>query len=387
MGRASYNLEVIPFLAACVWILPQDPPSRETLTILSLLPRTGSAKPQTDPIVDGIRLALEHGDGPFALQYEDRDTASVTGGRSPDYARMAEAVVRDPEVMVVLGTYNSGAAVPMLPVFNRAGLLMISPTNTWPGLTKGAEAKAYRPSGRLTYLRIVPADDIQGEVGADWAKRLAATSAFVLDDREVYGKEMADRFEARARRIGLRVLGREGVDPMARDFKPLWKRIRSLEPDLVYFGGTTQTKAGEIARDMMSVGFPGRFMVPDGCFEDAFLESAGASNLAGRCYITFGGIPPDHWKGPFVERYTKRYGRKPGLSAVYGYECARVALAAIRRAGRKDREAIRAAAVAIRDFEGAWCTWSFDENGDTTHRTLSGWTVRDGRFAFVSLLP
>jgi branched-chain amino acid transport system substrate-binding protein len=68
---------------------------------------------------------------------------------------------------------------------------------------------------------------------------------------------------------------------------------------------------------------------------------------------------------------------------VYGYEACRVLLDAIDRAETKDRAAVVAAVAATRDFQGALGTWSFDENGDTTNRTMSVNTVKDGKFAFV----
>ena len=55
--------------------------------------------------------------------------------------------------------------------------------------------------------------------------------------------------------------------------------IKAERPDLVYFGGTTQSKGGQIAKDMMAVGLGCSLMVPDGCMEKAFIESAGAENL------------------------------------------------------------------------------------------------------------
>ena len=68
----------------------------------------------------------------------------------------------------------------------------------------------------------------------------------------------------------------------------------------------------------------------------------------------------------FVEKYLAEVRREPEGYAIYGYEAAKVALEAIRRAGKKDREAILDACLAIKDFEGALGPWSFDENGDTT---------------------
>lgn len=376
---------------------PQGDPT--VIKIVSSLPRTGSAKAQTDTIVNGIVMALEEAGwkaGSFALKYDDLDDATAAEGKwtAEKEAANADQAIKDKDVMVYIGTYNSGAAKIAIKALNPANLVMISPANTWPGLTKPGkgdpgEPDVYYPNGKRNYCRVVPADDIQGVVGADWAKKLGAKKVFIVDDREVYGKGIADLFKARAEQIGLRVLGQEGIDSNAQEFKPLMTKIKSLEPDLIYFGGTTQTKAGQIAKDMVAVGLTCKLMVPDGCFEDAFIESAGAENLNERCFVTFGGMPPEKLTGKgkeFVERYTKKYGKMPEAYAVYGYEAAKVAIEAVKRAGKKDRDAIRAATLSIRNFDGALGKWSFDKYGDTSLRAMSGNIVRKGKFEFVAVL-
>jgi branched-chain amino acid transport system substrate-binding protein len=140
---------------------------------------------------------------------------------------------------------------------------------------------------------------------------------------------------------------------------------------------------------MVAVGLACKVMVPDGCMETKFIESAGPENLHGRCYVTFGGLPPEKLTGKgaeFVEKYRAKHGAMPEAYAIYGYECGKVALEAIRRAGKKDRDAIRQACLSIRDFDGSLGRWSFDANGDTTLTTLSGNVVKDGKFEFVKQL-
>jgi len=117
--------------------------------------------------------------------------------------------------------------------------------------------------------------------------------------------------------------------------------------------------------------------------------SAGAENVNNRALLTFGGLPADQLQGKgkvFVENYKKKYGKEPEAYAAYGYECGKVALEAIRRAGKKDREAIRVAGTTLKAFDGVLGKWSFDKNGDTTLRTMSGNTVKGGKFAFVTVL-
>jgi branched-chain amino acid transport system substrate-binding protein len=134
------------------------------------------------------------------------------------------------------------------------------------------------------------------------------------------------------------------------------------------------------------------FMSPDGTFEKAFITSAGVENVqpeAGGVYITFGGLPADKLTGKgaeFVGKYKQKFGKDPEAYAVYGYEAAKVLLDAIDRAEAKDRASILAAVAATKDFEGALGVWSFDENGDTTSRMISGNTIKGDDFVFVKVL-
>jgi branched-chain amino acid transport system substrate-binding protein len=369
------------------------------IKIVSSLPRTGSANAQTTTLVNGIRMAIEEvGNkvGQFTISYEDWDDASPQRGNWDPAVENANAnkAVSDPDVMAYIGTYNSGAAKISMPILNRANLVMVSPANTAveltkPGLGEAHEPAIYRPSGKVNYVRVVPADDIQGSVAADWAKEMGVKRAFVLHDREVYGKGIAEIFRKRAQQIGIEIVGFEGVDARSSNYRSLVTKIKEQNPELVYFGGTTQSNAPQMAKDLVAEGSSAKIMVPDGCFENAFISSAGPENVNDRAFITFGGVPPEQLKGKgaeFYENYKKRYNSEPEGYAVYGYEAAKVALAGIEKAGKKDRDAIRNAIVTIKDFDGALGQWSFDDNGDTTLKTMSGNTVKNGAFEFVKVL-
>ncbi len=370
-----------------------------TIKIVSSLPHTGNSNAVSGAMRDGIQLALaEAGNkaGPFTIVYEAMDDASAKKGDwDPEVeAANADKAVKDPNVMVYIGTYNSGAAKISMPVLNRAGMVMISPANSYPGLTKPGKGESnepdiYRPSGKITFFRVVPADDLQGAMGATWMKQMGGKTVYVLDARDLYGRGIADVFTQTAEDLGLRVVGREGIDPKAQEYKSLMTKIKALNPDYVYFGGTTANNPGQVAKDMVAVGLKAKMMVPDGCFDTAFITAAGAANLNDRAFVTFGGVPPDKLTGlgaTFVEKYRKRYSKMPEAYGVYGYVAAQVALAAIEKAGVKDREAIRAAVQAYKAEDSALGPFSFDENGDTTMAVMSGNAVKDGKFEFQSLL-
>lgn len=372
--------------------------AEQIIKIVSSLPRTGSANAQTTTIVNGIKLALDEEGykvGDFKVVYEDWDDASPERGQWDPAVEAANAdkAIKDPDVVAYIGTYNSGAAKISMPKLNQASLLMVSPANTWPGLTKPNigepnEPQVYRPSGKVTYFRVVPSDDIQGKVGVEWAKEMGAETVFVLHDRELYGKGVADMFKKSAPAAGVEIVGYEGIDTKASNYRSLAIKIRQKNPDLVYFGGTTQTNAGQVLKDIRASGLKVKFMVPDGCFEKAFIEAAGRDNIEG-ALITFGGVPADQLTGKgkvFYENYKKQYNAEPEAYSAYGYESVKVALDAVRRAGKKDRAAIVEAASQTKDYDGVLGRWSFDSNGDTSLALMSGNTVKNGEFAFVKVL-
>ena len=397
---------IISIFGACslLFAAAQDtqvvaPATAGTLKIISSLPRTGSANAQTNTMVNGIKLAIDEVGGQidgWKIAYEDMDDASPQRGNwDPAVeAQNANAAVKDSDCIAYIGTFNSGAAKVAIPILNRAGLAMVSPANTYPGLTKPGSGEAneplvYRPSGKINYFRVVPTDDLQGVEAANWAKTLNAGKVFILNDRELYGKGIADVFRKQAEKLGIEVVGFEGIDSKAANYRSLATKVKATSPDLVYFGGTTQSNAGQVAKDLRSGGYEGMFMVPDGCFEQAFIEAAGAANLNGKTYITFGGLPAEKMTGKgadFRSAYKLKFGDDPEAYASYGYEAARVVLQAIAQAKTKDRAGILAAISATKDFNGVLGKWSFDANGDTSSRVMSGQTVQDGKFVFVKVL-
>jgi branched-chain amino acid transport system substrate-binding protein len=398
LGLLVAVLMMMSMIAAC-GNLSSVGGSGETIKIVSSLPRTGSSKGQTDSIVNAIKQRLEEAnyqacDGKFTIVYEDLDDATAAAGKwdAAQEASNANKAAGDADVMVYLGTFNSGAAKISIPILNQAGIVMISPANTYPGLTKPGtgdegEPDVYYPNGTRNYARVVPADDLQGAAAARWAQSLGAKAVYILDDTELYGKGIADVFEATANELGLEVKGHDGIDGKAADYRALAAKIVAAAPDLVYYGGITQNNAGQLIKDIRAEGFSGMFMGPDGIYESALIEAAGAD--AEGVYATFGGVPAEKLEGDAAKWYADykaKYNAEPEVYAVYGYEAANVAMNAINSVCSKDRAAILAAVMGTKDFKGILGTWSFDANGDTSLTAMSGAQVKDGKFEFIQAI-
>ncbi len=370
-----------------------------TVTIVSDLPLQGSSRPQNETIVNAIKLALEQRDnmaGDVRVNYTSQDNATAQAGQWDEAkcAENAQTAAQDEEIVAWIGPFNSGCAAVEIPILNEAGLGMVSPANTLLGLTKPSpdptEPDKYYPTGERNYLRVIPADDKQGRAGALWLDDEGVESVFIIDDRQVYGQGLADQFEQNAEELGIEVLGREGIDGTASNYRSLMTRIADEQPDAIYYGGITQNNAGQLIRDKVSIVGDNEeviFMGPDGIFEEAFLEAAGES--AEGAYVTFGGLPPEKLSEEgqaFVEEYRDTYGGDVEAYTAYGYEAANVVLDAIERAydenGEVTREGVLEQLFATEDYEGVLGTWSFDEDGDTTLTELSGQRIEGGEFTF-----
>ena len=178
-GQAAATAVTGAGQAAATAVAPAAGGDAGTIKIVSSLPRTGSSKAQSDTVVNAINQRLKQDNsqacnGQFKITYEDMDDATAAAGKwdPTQEANNANKAAADADVMVYIGTFNSGAAKVSIPILNQAGLVMISPANTYPGLTKPGKGEAgepekYYPNGKRNYTRVVPADDLQGAAAAN----------------------------------------------------------------------------------------------------------------------------------------------------------------------------------------------------------------------------
>jgi branched-chain amino acid transport system substrate-binding protein len=375
-----------------------------TAKIVSDLPMQGANRAQTITMVNAIRLALEQRGGKAGdvkIEYEVLDDATAQSGQwdAAKCAENAQQAAQDEEIIGWIGPFNSGCAAVEIPILNEAGLGMISPANTYIGLTKPGgepdEPEKYYPTGERNYARVIVADDKQGKAGVALLADEGWESVYILDDKETYGKGLADQFQQAAEDQGIEVVGREGIDGSASNYRSLMNKIAQANPDAIYFGGIIENNAAQLIKDKVGAGMSNEavaFIGPDGIFVDTLISQAG--DAAEGIYVTFGGLPESELSEEgqkFVETYEKKYDDAIQPYTAYAYEAANVMLDAIERAseeagGVPDREAVVQQIFATEDYHGALGTWSFDEDGDTTLTELSVQTVENGKFELDRVL-
>ena len=206
-------------------------PAAKTLTIYSSVPLQGASRVQSEALVNGAKLALEQAGGKageHTITYESLDDSTAQAGSWTPEAESANALkaAQDKSTAVYLGTFNSGAAKISIPVLNEAGVPMISPANTYVGLTTNdpgsepGEPDIYYPTGKRNYTRIVPKDTIQAAALVTLMKQDGCTKVAMANDKEVYGAGLARVIELSAR-IRALALDRQRRDRQERGQLPL----------------------------------------------------------------------------------------------------------------------------------------------------------------------
>jgi branched-chain amino acid transport system substrate-binding protein len=379
--------------------------SKGTIKLYSSWPLTGGMATVGGDAVAVLKMAVEDfgaAAGGFKLEYEPLDdgvAANNGGWEAATESNNADKVIGDPDAVVYMGTYNSGAAKISIPKLNAAvpPLAMISYANTATGLTKKidgvtdqGEPDIYYPSGKRNYCRICPSDDIQGGAAAKWSYgERNRRKAYVVHDNSYYGKGVAAVFRDQFKAAGGEILGFDGFDPKASDYQALATGIANTGPDVIMSGATVENNPAlvlQAIRGVLSVD-DCDFIGSDGQNNTTFVSAAG--DAAEGAYLTFGGFTPDKLLevggpgGDYVSRAQKLLGHMPDAYAVYAYESAVVVFQALDKVGEKDRQKVLDALLGTKDFKSLLGhTWSFTDTGDTDAAIIGLSQVIKGNITF-----
>ena len=369
----------------------------KTVKIVSDLPLQGSSASQTAQMNDAIKLYLQEINnkvGNYTIQFEAFDDSTAAKGAWDEATCSANArkYVEDTSVIGVLGTFNSGCAKLEVPIANEASLAYISPANTAVGLThvgpgsESGEPEKYYPNSTRNYARVVTSDDVQGQIDANYMKdKLGVTKVFILDDKDAYGKGVADAFEAAAKDIGLAVAGHEGWDANAQNYKALMTKVKASGADGIFIGGISCFNGGQLVKDKVAVVGDNKTVqtiVSDGFVQASLFDEAGADKVEG-IYGSAPTLNPDDLPGAgkaFNAKVQAQFG-KPEVYTAYAVAALQMMLAALEKSDGSREGVTKALAGATADTVVGPIT--FDQNGDPKDKFESIFQGKSGSWAFL----
>jgi branched-chain amino acid transport system substrate-binding protein len=348
-------------------------------------PLTAGSVAQGQGIERGVRLALKQAsESPEAkeLGITFEGVAGDDQGDPKTGVTQANQFASDPSLVGVVGHLNSGVSIPASKVYNESKIVMVSPAATNPALTT---------QGFNNIFRTCTIDSVQGPTGADSAAsaEVGAKSVVVVDDSTPYGEGLAAEFAKQFESTGGSVLFTEKTSDKDSDFNALATRIKSENPDLVYYGGTYNAGA-LLSKQMKAAGVQAPLMGGDGLYDPEYINLAGATSEGDMC--TSVGLPIAELANgqAFAEAYAVEYPNDEiGAYDAYSYDAAQVITDAILKIAKEQgvdqvttpagRDAI-IAAVAATEKEGVTGRVAFDENGDTLNKAITVYRVEDGEW-------
>ncbi len=384
MLTRRFNLMAATALAAAVGF-GLAPPARAADTVVKIgidASLTGGDAHSAELVSNGAKLAIDEANANHTVKgvkfeaYVLDDGTATAGQYDPAQAAInARKFVADKMVVGEVGPQMSGAAKAMIPIASWGDLPMITESATNPAMTDPANAAQYRPAGKPVFFRTVATDAYQGPYLANYfADVLKVKTLYVLDDTGAYGAGIADSFQAEAEKKGIKILGRDKLDPKAADYSAVFTKIKELNPDALFYGGVLQAGVKVVKQAYESI---------------PKAVKGGGDGIIGAEMFTAAGYPAaEGWYGTqasphvtddaalkdWIARYKAKYNMSPDDYTATAYDAALVLIDAIKRvhdSGKPiTRDAVRDA-VATSKVKTLQGTVAFDENGDIQDKVIS----------------
>ena len=375
------------------------PGATPELLVAADLPLSGIDRSLGTEMDAAIRYVLSERDfraGDYSVGYQVCDEA--TQGGVADQKRCeqnATNYAHNPSVIAVIGAFSSACARFEIPITNRAGLPMVSPsttsvglTNAGPGAEPGEPERLY-PTGERTFARIVADDSVLAAANGLLARRLALGRLFLLESgspgRPFEG--LVDAVDYAAERLGVRVVGRARWDPVARRFPALVERVRHARPDGVFLGGALIQNEGHLIRELRAALPRARLLAPDGfSATDALIDVAGSA--AEGMTVTISGTPAEALAPQgrrFVAGFTADLGVTPETYSIYAAQAAEVVLDAVAGSDGTRASVVREL-FRTRVQDGIVGDFSITPAGDSTAREISIYRIEGGRQELFTVL-
>jgi branched-chain amino acid transport system substrate-binding protein len=362
-----------------------------TKLIVSDLPLKGDSaersKQQNDAIVQELaRKGWQAGNTQIAFQACD-DSIASTGEWDENLCRTnAQKYASNPDVIGVIGTYNSGCAGIEMPILNKAAggaVPMVSPGNTFvcltepsPTLCKADEPDTYFPSGKRNYIRVVPNDAVQGAGLATFANEAGIKKPYILyAAKDPTSTGQAQNFQGAAKSLGMQVAGFQTWDSDSKSYTDLMDKVKASGADAVLLAGLLEENGAQLIKDKVSVLGPNdgavKLLAPDGFAQQSTIDQAGSSSKG--MYVSLPGKVPGSLTGEgsaFVKELKAQVGDQPiEVFAPYAGEAAEVLINAIKVGGTRTGTVDTLFKTHVTD--GITGTFEITESGDPSPAPIS----------------
>lgn len=229
------------------------------------------------------------------------------GGGAEGGAAVANKLVSDPTFVAMAGHAFSGATAAAMPIYEKAGIPMMSPSATNPDLTA---------QGSTVFNRNAFTDSEQGKGAANYLyEKLGIKKLAFIHDGSDYGQGLAKVVEETFVALGGESVAFEAITPGESDYSAPLAAVAAAAPEAIYFGGYN-AEASVLVNQMEQAGLSGVvFFGGDGIYGKDFLAKVGDKG-EGVYAATL--VPPGTDAIlKFNEAYLAAYGTEAGVLSAY----------------------------------------------------------------------
>jgi len=287
--------------------------------------------------------------------------------------QVATKMAADKHVSATIGHFCSAVATGTVDIYNRFGLPIVVWGAISPAITYGNDyEEIFRTIGTLTS---------QNETAVQFMQARGYQRVVMIHDTTAYGSGHQDAFAKFSRGTGVELVESIGVAADQQDFTAELTKAKSLDADVIYFGGLTDLGI-RVRNQMDKVGVDAQFIGVSGVISETFIE--GAVNAEGSIALRQGAPVEDMPGGPkYLEQYkAAAYDSPPEAYGIYAFTAMNVVLDAIETAGA-DRKAIIETLGSMEQKDYAIGPVSFDSSGQNTFSLITPVVVKDGAWVEV----
>ncbi len=360
--------------------------AKKTVKIGVIAPLSGDLSALGKGIQHSVELAVMQANQENAIPGWEIKVEPVDDEGKADVGKNgATKLAADDQVAGVVGNLNSSVSQQTQPVFAAANIVQVSPANTGPSLTRGADGNT-RPY--KTFFRTCTTDITQGAFAAKFLLDQGIKSVATIHDKKTYGQGLVQYFTEAFKAGGGTIVAAETINPDESNYGPVVSKVAPAKPGAVYYGGE-YPQAGPLSQQMKAAGLNVPLMGGDGIFDPTFVQLAGATSNGD--LATSVGEPTDKSDAgkKFLADYEAAKFAEPAAAyGGYSYDAAKAIIEGLKVA-LKDASDVKSQRQAIIDavgkvsFAGVTGQVGFDEFGDTKVKVISGYKVENGKWVFV----
>ncbi|MBB6637382.1 ABC transporter substrate-binding protein [Cohnella thailandensis] len=328
---------------------------------------------RNEGLAEGVAMAAEEiNSNGGVLGRQIRIESMDDGGTATEGLAVAGKLAENPDTVAVIGHRGSSVSIPASAIYEKAGIVMLTPGSTSPKLTQ---------NGYRYVFRMIPSDAEIGERMARYAASRGYKRVAILYADDEYGRGLANAFEDGGKGHGIDTIDRLTGYSDSAELTRLVREWEALRCDAVFIADVMPA-AGRTVADLRLAGSNLPVLGGDGLDSDQLPRTAGAAAEGAVVASIFNPEGNNPEVARFIADYEAKYGTKPGKWAAQGYDAVRLLADAIARAGSAKPADIAQALRDTKGWTGVTGSHAFDDDGELTGKPIVLKTIKNGQFQY-----